>query len=45
MVEITWLAHGTYQFRLTTGEVILVEPWIEGNPSYPKEHGSCTLPV
>ena len=37
MVEITWLGHGTYQLRLTTGEVILVDPWIEGNPSYPKK--------
>ena len=35
MVEITWLGHGTYQFRLTTGEVILVDPWIDGNPAYP----------
>ena len=26
MVEITWLGHGTYQFRLTTGEIILVDP-------------------
>lgn len=38
MVEITWLGHGTYQFRLTTGEVILVDPWIEGNPAYPAKH-------
>jgi L-ascorbate metabolism protein UlaG (beta-lactamase superfamily) len=38
MVEITWLGHGTYQFRLTTGEIILVDPWIEGNPAYPKGH-------
>jgi L-ascorbate metabolism protein UlaG (beta-lactamase superfamily) len=36
MVEITWLGHGTYQFRLSTGEVILVDPWIEGNPAFPK---------
>ena len=36
MVEITWLGHGTYQIRLTTGEVILVDPWIEGNPAFPK---------
>jgi L-ascorbate metabolism protein UlaG (beta-lactamase superfamily) len=35
MVEITWLGHGTYQFRLETGEVILVDPWIEGNPRFP----------
>jgi L-ascorbate metabolism protein UlaG (beta-lactamase superfamily) len=36
MIEITWLGHGTYQMRLETGEVILVDPWIDGNPSYPK---------
>ena len=36
MVEITWLGHGTYQFQLPTGEVILVDPWIDGNPAYPK---------
>src|SRR5580704_15054000 len=24
MVEITWLGHGTYQMKLTTGEVILI---------------------
>src|SRR5271156_89665 len=35
MIEITWLGHGTYQMRLTTGEVILVDPWIEGNPAFP----------
>ncbi|MGA3190047.1 MAG: metal-dependent hydrolase [Bryobacteraceae bacterium] len=38
MIEITWLGHGTYQFRLETGEVILVDPWIEGNPKYPAGH-------
>jgi len=35
MVEITWLRHGTYQIRLTTGEVIIIDPWIDGNPSFP----------
>jgi L-ascorbate metabolism protein UlaG (beta-lactamase superfamily) len=38
MVEITWLGHGTYILRLSTGEVILVDPWIDGNPAYPKNH-------
>jgi L-ascorbate metabolism protein UlaG (beta-lactamase superfamily) len=37
MIEITWLGHGTYQMKLETGEVILVDPWIEGNPSYPSK--------
>jgi L-ascorbate metabolism protein UlaG (beta-lactamase superfamily) len=38
MVEITWLGHGTYKFRLNTGEVILIDPWIDGNPAYPGGH-------
>jgi L-ascorbate metabolism protein UlaG (beta-lactamase superfamily) len=38
MIDITWLGHGTYTLRLATGEVILVDPWIEGNPAYPQRH-------
>jgi L-ascorbate metabolism protein UlaG (beta-lactamase superfamily) len=38
MVDITWLGHGTYTLRLPTGEVILVDPWIDGNPAYPAGH-------
>jgi len=38
MVEITWLGHGTFQFRLDSGEVVLMDPWVEGNPAYPKNH-------
>ncbi len=38
MIDITWLGHGTYTMRLATGEVILVDPWIEGNPAYPVAH-------
>lgn len=36
MVEITWLGHGTFQFRLDSGEVILVDPWVADNPAFPK---------
>ncbi|MEN6533661.1 MAG: metal-dependent hydrolase [Bryobacteraceae bacterium] len=36
MLEITWLGHSAFQFRLPSGEVILVDPWTEGNPSFPK---------
>jgi len=35
-MEITWLGHGTFQFRLNSGQVILLDPWTEGNPAYPK---------
>lgn len=38
MLEITWLGHGTFQFRLDSGEVVLADPWTEGNPTYPKTH-------
>jgi len=38
MVEITWLGHATFQFRLDSGEVIVMDPWVDGNPSYPKGH-------
>lgn len=38
MVEITWLGHATVQFRLDSGEVIVIDPWTDGNPKYPKDH-------
>jgi L-ascorbate metabolism protein UlaG (beta-lactamase superfamily) len=38
MVEITWLGHGSFQFRLDSKEVIVLDPWVEGNPMYPKGH-------
>ena len=38
MLEITWLGHATFQFRLESGEVFVMDPWTDGNPSYPKDH-------
>jgi L-ascorbate metabolism protein UlaG (beta-lactamase superfamily) len=38
MIEITWLGHGTVQIRLDSGEVLLLDPWTDGNPLYPKSH-------
>ncbi|MGH9668342.1 MAG: metal-dependent hydrolase [Bryobacteraceae bacterium] len=38
MTEITWLGHGTMQLRLDSGEVFVLDPWLEGNPAYPKGH-------
>jgi L-ascorbate metabolism protein UlaG (beta-lactamase superfamily) len=35
-MQITWLGHGTFQFRLPSGHVILMDPWTNGNPAYPK---------
>ncbi|MGI9073741.1 MAG: metal-dependent hydrolase [Bryobacteraceae bacterium] len=36
MTQITWLGHATFQLRLDSGEVLLMDPWTEGNPAYPK---------
>jgi L-ascorbate metabolism protein UlaG (beta-lactamase superfamily) len=36
MTQITWLGHATFEFRFDSGEVLVVDPWIEGNPAYPK---------
>jgi len=38
MVEITWLGHGTFQLKLESGEVVIIDPWLDGNPAYPKGH-------
>jgi len=38
MVTITWLGHTTFSFQLETGEVILVDPWIVGNPKFPSSY-------
>lgn len=38
MVEITWLGHGTFQLKPESGEVLLLDPWTDGNPSYPTSH-------
>ena len=35
-MQITWLGHGTFRFQLPSGQVIVMDPWIEGNPAYPK---------
>ena len=35
-MQITWLGHGTFQFALPSGQVILMDPWTEGNPAYPQ---------
>lgn len=35
MLEITWLGHGTFQFRFPSGEVAVVDPWFNGNPKSP----------
>jgi len=37
-MQITWLGHGTFQFQLPSGEVLVMDPWTDGNPKYPAGH-------
>jgi L-ascorbate metabolism protein UlaG (beta-lactamase superfamily) len=34
-VTITWLGHGTFLFETASGERVLLDPWIAGNPAFP----------
>jgi L-ascorbate metabolism protein UlaG (beta-lactamase superfamily) len=36
-MEITWLGHGTFQFKLPGDEILILDPWTDGNPAYPKD--------
>lgn len=38
MTQITWLGHATFELRSDSGDVLLMDPWIEGNPAYPKDY-------
>jgi len=46
-MEITWLGHGTFQFKWGAGKTLIADPWTEGNPKYPKDHqiAGCDLMV
>ncbi len=34
-MKLTWLGHGTFQIVLPDGETLILDPWTNGNPSYP----------
>ncbi len=33
--RITWLGHATLQITTSNSKIILIDPWLEGNPSFP----------
>lgn len=35
-VKIVWLGHATFELTFPGGEVLVMDPWIEGNPAFPK---------
>ena len=34
-LSMTWLGHGTFIFTTPGGKRVLVDPWLQGNPSCP----------
>jgi L-ascorbate metabolism protein UlaG (beta-lactamase superfamily) len=38
MTRINWLGHATFELTFGNGEVLVIDPWTEGNPSYPKSY-------
>ena len=36
-MKITWLGHSTFALEYPGGEVLLLDPWMEGNPAFPKD--------
>ena len=40
MTRITWLGHSTFHIAPDNGPAILIDPWFDGNPSFPSGY-SC----
>ncbi len=36
MIGITWLGHGTFELVLDGGQTVVLDPWVNGNPSFPQ---------
>ncbi len=34
-IEMTWLGHATFRFRFGDGTTVIIDPWLESNPSCP----------
>lgn len=34
--KLTWLGHSTFKITTATGKVVLVDPWVTGNPACPE---------
>ena len=41
-MKITWLGHASFRIEIENA-VLLVDPWLEGNPSFPNEARGAAL--
>jgi L-ascorbate metabolism protein UlaG (beta-lactamase superfamily) len=35
--QLTWLGHSAFELVTVSGKIVLLDPWLEGNPSCPKD--------
>jgi L-ascorbate metabolism protein UlaG (beta-lactamase superfamily) len=36
--KLTWLGHSAFRITTPSGKVIIVDPWVQGNPACPESH-------
>ena len=36
-IKITWLGHATFRIQTPKGKVVLIDPWVKGNPACPEK--------
>jgi len=41
-MKITWLGHASFRIEVAQA-VLLIDPWLDGNPSFPDEHRAAAL--
>jgi L-ascorbate metabolism protein UlaG (beta-lactamase superfamily) len=39
-VEMTWLGHAAFRFRMNDGTILLIDPFLQGNPLCPPEEAT-----
>jgi len=44
-LSVTWLGHGTFLMTSPGGRRLLIDPWLDGNPSCPPEYRTSVGPV
>ena len=36
-LQVTWLGHSTFKLRSPGGKILLIDPWVAGNPACPDD--------
>jgi L-ascorbate metabolism protein UlaG (beta-lactamase superfamily) len=36
-IKLTWLGHSTFKIETPAGHIVLIDPWVSGNPSTPAD--------